>query len=163
MDIHYSGISEWLPNWVKRNWRTATGEPVKNKGVIQYLAHLLDKRPGKVSVLFTLSLSFTFITTISLTCQYMTTWYAKVRLEHVKGHSGDEGNDGADHLAVMGCSAPALAERNWDAEVARGFRFVDYASMPEKNIVGSRAIEMVEYDVSFLHVHPIISCHVARL
>lgn len=24
------GITEWLPNWQRRNWRTAAGKPVKN-------------------------------------------------------------------------------------------------------------------------------------
>lgn len=24
------GISEWLPNWKQRNWKTASGQPVKN-------------------------------------------------------------------------------------------------------------------------------------
>ncbi|MGO8056421.1 RNase H family protein, partial [Rhizobium leguminosarum] len=24
------GISEWLPSWVRRGWRTADGKPVKN-------------------------------------------------------------------------------------------------------------------------------------
>jgi ribonuclease HI len=25
------GIGEWLPNWIRRGWKTAGGEPVKNK------------------------------------------------------------------------------------------------------------------------------------
>ncbi|MGV6853391.1 MAG: ribonuclease HI [bacterium] len=25
------GINQWLPNWIKKNWRTAAGKPVKNK------------------------------------------------------------------------------------------------------------------------------------
>ena len=25
------GIGEWLPNWVRRGWKTAGGDPVKNK------------------------------------------------------------------------------------------------------------------------------------
>ncbi|HFD11091.1 MAG TPA: ribonuclease HI [Crenotrichaceae bacterium] len=24
------GITEWLPNWIKRNWKTAANKPVKN-------------------------------------------------------------------------------------------------------------------------------------
>jgi len=32
----------------------------------------------------------------------------------VKGHSGDEGNDGADQLAVNGCQMPELPERDWN-------------------------------------------------
>jgi len=43
-----SGIRDWLSNWVARGWKGASGAPVKNKAVIQHLAHLLDNRPGKV-------------------------------------------------------------------------------------------------------------------
>lgn len=25
------GIGEWLPNWLRRNWKTAGGDPVKNQ------------------------------------------------------------------------------------------------------------------------------------
>jgi ribonuclease HI len=25
------GITEWLPNWIRRGWRTASREPVKNE------------------------------------------------------------------------------------------------------------------------------------
>ncbi|WP_058835215.1 ribonuclease HI [Luteimonas abyssi] len=31
------GITEWMPNWVRRNWRTAAGEPVKNQELWQRL------------------------------------------------------------------------------------------------------------------------------
>jgi ribonuclease HI len=31
------GITEWMPNWVRRNWRTAAGEPVKNQDLWQRL------------------------------------------------------------------------------------------------------------------------------
>ncbi len=31
------GIGEWLPNWVRRGWKTAGGEPVKNKDLWQRL------------------------------------------------------------------------------------------------------------------------------
>ena len=36
-----------------------------------------------------------------------------VQFEYVKGHSGDVGNDGADALAVAGCSRPEMPERDW--------------------------------------------------
>lgn len=32
------GISEWLPNWVKRGWKTAGGGAVKNRDLWQALA-----------------------------------------------------------------------------------------------------------------------------
>ena len=31
------GISEWLSNWVKKNWRTSTGKPVKNQDLWERL------------------------------------------------------------------------------------------------------------------------------
>ena len=31
------GISSWLPNWRRRNWRTAAGKPVKNVDLWQAL------------------------------------------------------------------------------------------------------------------------------
>ena len=32
-----SGITQWLPNWRKRNWRTASNAPVKNADLWQAL------------------------------------------------------------------------------------------------------------------------------
>ena len=31
------GISEWLPNWLRRGWKTAGGDPVKNQDLWQRL------------------------------------------------------------------------------------------------------------------------------
>lgn len=31
------GIGEWLPNWIRRGWKTAAGEPVKNQDLWQRL------------------------------------------------------------------------------------------------------------------------------
>lgn len=31
------GIGEWLPNWVRRGWKTAAGEPVKNQDLWERL------------------------------------------------------------------------------------------------------------------------------
>ena len=31
------GVSEWLPGWKRRNWRTAEGKPVKNQDLWQEL------------------------------------------------------------------------------------------------------------------------------
>lgn len=43
------GISEWLPGWVRRGWKTAAGAPVKNQDLWQRLhaaqaAHRVDWR-----------------------------------------------------------------------------------------------------------------------
>lgn len=37
------GITEWMPNWVRRNWRTAAGAPVKNRDLWERL-HLATQR-----------------------------------------------------------------------------------------------------------------------
>jgi ribonuclease HI len=37
-----SGITEWLPNWVRRGWRTAGRKPVKNQDLWQRLSALAD-------------------------------------------------------------------------------------------------------------------------
>ncbi|KAG8921045.1 hypothetical protein FRC02_000477 [Tulasnella sp. 418] len=73
-------VRDWLPGWIARGWKTAGGQPVKNKAVIEYLAALLDKRPGKV------------------------------RLEHVYGHRGETGNEAADQLAGEGARKPPQEE-----------------------------------------------------
>lgn len=31
------GIGEWLPNWIRRGWKTAAGEPVKNRDLWERL------------------------------------------------------------------------------------------------------------------------------
>ena len=31
------GIGEWLPNWIRRGWKTAAGDPVKNQDLWQRL------------------------------------------------------------------------------------------------------------------------------
>lgn len=37
-----SGITEWLPNWLRRGWRTAGRKPVKNQDLWQHLSELVD-------------------------------------------------------------------------------------------------------------------------
>lgn len=37
------GITEWLPNWVRRGWKTASKKPVKNADLWQRLADLAAK------------------------------------------------------------------------------------------------------------------------
>jgi ribonuclease HI len=37
------GMSEWLPNWIRRGWRTAGKQPVKNEDLWRRLAALADE------------------------------------------------------------------------------------------------------------------------
>lgn len=43
----------------------------------------------------------------------------QIHLEYVKGHSGDQGNDGADHQANLGCVLPVTPEPDWAALKAK--------------------------------------------
>jgi ribonuclease HI len=38
-----NGITEWLPNWRRRGWRTASRKPVKNQDLWEALAALADR------------------------------------------------------------------------------------------------------------------------
>jgi ribonuclease HI len=44
------GIKEWLPNWIRRNWKTASREPVKNVDLWQRLQQA--KEPHRVEWLW---------------------------------------------------------------------------------------------------------------
>lgn len=74
LDSQYvrKGLTEWMLNWKKRGWRTASGGPVKNQDLWQELDGLLENTKHTI------------------------TWH------WVKGHSGDPGNERADRLANQG-------------------------------------------------------------
>lgn len=80
-------FQKWLPNWRSNGFKTSDGQPVKNAGVIRYLSAHLDARAF---------------------------YGQQIRLKHVKGHSGEEGNEGADTEANRGALLPALPERDWE-------------------------------------------------
>jgi hypothetical protein len=82
----YVALTEWCYTWRKNGWRTSSGKPVVNKELIDYIITLLEARQR---------------------------FGQPVQLEYVKGHSGDVGNDGADALAVAGCSHPEIPEKDW--------------------------------------------------
>ncbi|KAF9566924.1 ribonuclease H-like protein [Agrocybe pediades] len=85
-------LRSWIPAWIKRNWHTAGGTPVKNVGIIRCIAAHLSTRA---------------------------TVGQKVRFEYVEGHSGEVGNDGADEMANIGVTKPELPDRDWDTEWKR--------------------------------------------
>jgi ribonuclease HI len=79
-------FKSWLPKWLKNNFISAAGKPVKNAPLIRYLSALLDDRAQNGH---------------------------KVRLQYIKGHAGHEGNEGADRLAGQGAEMPEVEERDW--------------------------------------------------
>lgn len=66
------GVTEWLPGWKARGWKTAAKQPVKNVDLWQKLD--------------------TLVNTAGHTIEWV--W--------VKGHTGDLGNERADALANLG-------------------------------------------------------------
>ncbi|KAI0245979.1 ribonuclease H-like domain-containing protein [Lactifluus subvellereus] len=81
-------FTDWLPGWRRNNFTTSKGAPVKNVELIMYMDALLSMR-GRSG--------------------------QQVLLEHVRGHAGEVGNEGADALAVRGATLPRVEERDWDA------------------------------------------------
>jgi ribonuclease HI len=76
LDSQYvlKGITEWLPGWKAKGWRTAAKQPVKNVDLWQQLDALVVSGGHKID------------------------W------RWVKGHAGDPGNERADSLANQGVS-----------------------------------------------------------
>ncbi len=66
------GITEWLPGWKAKGWKTAAKQPVKNVDLWQLLDALVNSGEHKID------------------------W------RWVKGHAGDPGNERADALANKG-------------------------------------------------------------
>ena len=83
-----SGLKTWIYRWKTNGFRNAQGETVKNAGIIRCASIQLDIRAR---------------------------YPQRIRLQYVKGHSGDIGNDGADAMANGGTLLPAVKERDWAA------------------------------------------------
>ncbi len=66
------GMTEWLPGWKARNWKTAAKAPVKNVDLWQRLDQLVSTAGHKID------------------------WH------WVRGHNGHPGNERADELANLG-------------------------------------------------------------
>ncbi len=66
------GMTEWLPGWKARGWKTASKEPVKNVDLWQRLDALVNSGEHQID------------------------W------RWVRGHNGDPGNERADALANRG-------------------------------------------------------------
>jgi ribonuclease HI len=66
------GMTEWLPGWKAKGWRTASKQPVKNVELWQALDGLVNGAGHRID------------------------W------KWVRGHNGDPGNERADELANLG-------------------------------------------------------------
>ncbi len=74
LDSQYvlKGITEWIPGWKAKGWRTASKQPVKNVELWQQLDALVQQSGHRID------------------------W------RWVRGHNGDPGNERADALANRG-------------------------------------------------------------
>ena len=79
LDSQYvlKGITEWLPGWKAKGWKTAAKQPVKNAELWRHLDELLQQGGHVVD------------------------W------RWVRGHNGDPGNERADALANLGVESIA--------------------------------------------------------
>ncbi len=80
------GFQTWIHNWKEKDWKTAAGTDVKNEGVIRCISKYLEIR-AKIG--------------------------QKIRLQYVRGHSGEVGNEGADRLANQGTLLSPTPELDW--------------------------------------------------
>jgi ribonuclease HI len=82
------GITQWVKGWKKKGWKTAAGKPVLN----QDLWETLDLLDGRVRVQTKVPVSW----------------------QHVRGHSGDVGNERCDTIArgFSGGKPPQLRQRS---------------------------------------------------
>ena len=62
-----------MKNWKKNGWKTVKNEPVKNREELEALDRAINMSPP-----------------------------LNIKYNHVPGHSGIQGNEEADKLAVMG-------------------------------------------------------------
>lgn len=72
------GITEWIENWQKNNWKNANKKPVLNKELWQQFLDIKNTINGKLSE----------------------NNFPEIKFEYVAGHMGIEGNEIADELAT---------------------------------------------------------------
>lgn len=68
-------VTEWYKKWEQNNWKSTSGNDVKNKEIILDIVNIIKSRDTK---------------------EFITRFY------HVRGHMGNIGNEGADLLARIG-------------------------------------------------------------
>ena len=93
------GINDWMEGWARRGWKKRDGTAVKNEDLWRQLrgavVRLRTKSPRGRG--------------------------ARLSVNHVKGHSGNPGNEAADALAVHGAQR-AISHRDWERAVGRAIR-----------------------------------------
>ncbi|RCH97676.1 hypothetical protein CU097_014980 [Rhizopus azygosporus] len=65
-------VNQWSKSWKDNGWKSSKGTPVENRDILEKIVDIIDHRKAPVEVVY------------------------------VPGHSGEEGNEKADRLAVAG-------------------------------------------------------------
>lgn len=102
-----TGLKTWIFRWKINGFRNSQGEAVKNAGIVRCTSIQLDIRAH---------------------CRQ------KVRLQYIKGHSGNVGNDGADEMANRGTLLPAVEERDWEGLEMRLSKQLEQCSVGTSDI-----------------------------
>ena len=101
------GLKTWIFKWKKNGFRTGQGEAVKNAGIIRCTSIQLDIRAR---------------------------FQQKIRLQYVKGHSGNIGNDGADAMANKGALLPPVEELDWEAIESKLLKLLEQSSVETSDV-----------------------------
>lgn len=83
-----TGMSEWIYKWKKNGFKTSLGQPVKNSDLWLELDKAQTEARSAGVIL---------------------------KIEWVKGHDGEYGNERADHLAVAGAGMPSVVRTRGDS------------------------------------------------
>lgn len=140
------GITQWVKGWKKKGWKTAAGKPVLN----QDLWETLDK----------------------LDRQVQSQTKAPVSWQHVRGHSGNVGNERCDTIARAFCSGqlPHLRQRSTIEAVSAPIAQHPSDSVPsitsppelqivpmlEEQIIHPDGTEHIPREVRVAHLHHLI-------
>ena len=93
-------MTNWLPNWRRRNFKGSNGQDVVNLDLILHIERLLIAR----------AVGAPSLDEIALRDVTRELEIGDVRLLWVKGHLGEDGNTMADRLATAGCARPTPAK-----------------------------------------------------
>ncbi|MAP20169.1 MAG: hypothetical protein CL582_04425, partial [Alteromonadaceae bacterium] len=103
------GLTEWVPGWIKRDWRKPDGEEVQNKNEWLSLLSVRDRLEASG---------------------------IKLKIDKVRGHSGDLGNTMADMLASAAVimARKGLSDKIFKVSEAKGYwnNKVDYNRLLSK-------------------------------
>jgi ribonuclease HI len=130
------GITQWVKGWKKKGWKTAAGKPVLNQDLWETLDNL-DR-------------------------QVQSQTKSPVSWQHVRGHSGDVGNERCDTIA-RGFSIgnpPHLQQRSTmeTSEISSAAPTTTDRSVSSHNPADSRIFPMLEEQL----IHPDSTEHIPR-